>query len=435
VGPSALDWLLLGDDGTIEDPDEVIQKLNATDIQPGRTHWGVSVLQAIEEFDAGPVWAFEQFAIDIDEPRLTKSALYRGAVSHAAMTATMTAISRVSFMAGLSARTWPSGTRVISPSLKADPRYSSLSVDENKPFQGGRLHNRPLLKAASREFDTDRHTARQVSRRIRSGDSQPGVLSKCFGASLYVYGGLIEENAEKRVPVSLVKMPSKILGVRNQAVCLSTCDGKGVWITHARRMKTKNDKALWPKVPATSALVALGLVTAEDVRLYDWAPVPDWKFSESQTFQEVWVNMDVDKDAIKTAYVYFDFYNGAMATDQCLHLLQALQYVLSQSTPESPVQAVVMMGGAYFGNGIALNVIEAADDPSMESWLNINGIDDVVHCLLHELPARGIVTIAAIRGNAAAGGVALAAACDIVIAGSNVVLNPAYRAIGLFGSE
>jgi enoyl-CoA hydratase/carnithine racemase len=54
---------------------------------------------------------------------------------------------------------------------------------------------------------------------------------------------------------------------------------------------------------------------------------------------------------------------------------------------------------------------------------------------LHEFPSRGILTIAGIRGNAAAGGVALAAACDVVIAGANVVLNPAYRAVGLFGSE
>lgn len=80
-------------------------------------------------------------------------------------------------------------------------------------------------------------------------------------------------------------------------------------------------------------------------------------------------------------------------------------------------------------------MIEAAADSAMESWLNINRIDDVVHYLIHEFPSRGIVTVAAIRGNAAAGGVALAVACDIVVAGSSVVLNPAYRALGLYGSE
>ena len=124
-----------------------------------------------------------------------------------------------------------------------------------------------------------------------------------------------------------------------------------------------------------------------------------------------------------------------MATDQCSHLIEAFDYVLAESTASSPVQAVVLMGGAYFSNGIALNVIESAADPAVESWLNINRIDDVVQYLLQEFPSRNMLTVAAVRGNAAAGGVALAAACDVVVAGQNVVLNPAYRAVGLYGSE
>lgn len=147
------------------------------------------------------------------------------------------------------------------------------------------------------------------------------------------------------------------------------------------------------------------------------------------------MDFEIGDDSRRTAYVYFDFYNGAMSSDQCSHLIDALEFTLAQSSTCSPVEAVVMMGGTYFSNGIALNVIEAAADPAMESWSNINRIDDVVHYLLHEFPARGILTFAAIRGNAAAGGVAVAAACDIVVAGQSVVINPAYRAVGLFGSE
>lgn len=48
---------------------------------------------------------------------------------------------------------------------------------------------------------------------------------------------------------------------------------------------------------------------------------------------------------------------------------------------------------------------------------------------------QGIVTIACVRGNAAAGGVALAAACDLVIAATPITLYPAYRGMGLHGSE
>jgi enoyl-CoA hydratase/carnithine racemase len=153
------------------------------------------------------------------------------------------------------------------------------------------------------------------------------------------------------------------------------------------------------------------------------------------TFQEVWIELVDYSEQKRVAYVYFDFYNGAMSTSQCSHLIEAFEYIMTRHTASSPIAAVVLMGGAYFSNGIALNVIEAATDPSQESWLNINRIDDVVFHLLHTFPSASIRTVAAIRGNAAAGGVAFAAACDVVIAGADVVLNPAYRGIGLFGSE
>jgi enoyl-CoA hydratase/carnithine racemase len=108
------------------------------------------------------------------------------------------------------------------------------------------------------------------------------------------------------------------------------------------------------------------------------------------------------------------------------------------------------MGGHYFSNGIALNTIEHRGNraPSVEdadqwageeTWHNINAIDDVVEFLAGDtcgtrstkfagetLCERGVTTVAVMRGNAAAGGVALAAACDI---------NPAYRGMGLHGSE
>lgn len=107
----------------------------------------------------------------------------------------------------------------------------------------------------------------------------------------------------------------------------------------------------------------------------------------------------------------------------------------------------------YFSNGIALNVIEGHNDPSGESWRNINAIDDIVELILGDsstkgkihrsdflqnrstLAERGILTISAIQANAAAGGLALATCADIVLCSSNAVLNPHYRGVGLFGSE
>ena len=132
---------------------------------------------------------------------------------------------------------------------------------------------------------------------------------------------------------------------------------------------------------------------------------------------------------------------------QCQHLLRALQWA---TRPErGNVRILALMGGTYFSNGIALNTIEDAASPGKETWDNINAIDDIVELLLSDTSAersafmvgekslseRGIVTVACVRSNAAAGGVALAAACDVVICARSAVLNPAYRAMGLHGSE
>jgi len=75
----------------------------------------------------------------------------------------------------------------------------------------------------------------------------------------------------------------------------------------------------------------------------------------------------------------------------------------------------------------------ARDHPADASWANINAIDDLVReiiCTERQL------TVAAMRGNAGAGGVFLALAADRVWARTGVVLNPHYKGMGnLYGSE
>jgi putative two-component system hydrogenase maturation factor HypX/HoxX len=85
-----------------------------------------------------------------------------------------------------------------------------------------------------------------------------------------------------------------------------------------------------------------------------------------------------------------------------------------------------------FANGIHLNMIEAADDPAEESWRNINAIDDLVEAIL---TTTGQLTVAALAGNAAAGGLMLALAADQVWCRAGAVLNPHYQLMGLHGSE
>lgn len=456
AGPSALDWLLMGDDGTEAESERLLSENRFNPI--GRSHWGVTVLQATGEFDAGPVWAFDQFSVNINDTRVTKSSLYRGPVTQAAIAATQSAIQRIEAAASLVAKPYgvplsppttpkpedPESDPVghIYPGLSASREFAELSVTISEPFLGGRTHHRPLLKAAQRNFDVRKHTASTISRRIRSADSQPGCLSDLFGPKLYLYGGTIENPTLLSSNRGYIA-PGSIVAVRDEAVCFATCDNKGVWITHIRQVKAKTDPALWPKVPAASGLKKLGISTTGERSSWCNSLLPqtlseEWAKSYHSTFQEIWVDFVTDGYK-RLAYLYFDFYNGAMSTSQCRRMVQCLEYISSKATDPKeplPLAAVVLMGGeSYFSNGIHLNVIEAAADPALESWYNINAINDVVEKLLLDLPARGITTIAAIRGNCAAGGVALAAACDIVLASQHVVLNPAYRALGLYGSE
>ena len=92
------------------------------------------------------------------------------------------------------------------------------------------------------------------------------------------------------------------------------------------------------------------------------------------------------------------------------------------------------MGGPdFFSNGIHLNVIEAADDPAIESWLNLQAIDEVVREIVE---TDSHLVVSALAGDAAAGGVPFALAADHVVARADVVLNPYYRHMGgLHGSE
>jgi putative two-component system hydrogenase maturation factor HypX/HoxX len=69
----------------------------------------------------------------------------------------------------------------------------------------------------------------------------------------------------------------------------------------------------------------------------------------------------------------------------------------------------------------------------MESWHNINAIDDLIYEILNTMSH---LVISGLRGNAGAGGAMLALAADYVYAHRGVVLNPHYKSMGgLYGSE
>ena len=137
-----------------------------------------------------------------------------------------------------------------------------------------------------------------------------------------------------------------------------------------------------------------------------------------QTYRDIWYEEEAE-----VGYLHFPFYNGAMSTAQCERLRQAFHRARSR-----PTRVIVLMGGSdFWSNGLHLNVIEVAANPAEESWRNINAMDDLIRDIV---TATDRYVIAAVRGNAGAGGVFMALAADRVVARNGVILNPHYEAMG-----
>jgi putative two-component system hydrogenase maturation factor HypX/HoxX len=192
----------------------------------------------------------------------------------------------------------------------------------------------------------------------------------------------------------------------------ATHDG-AVWIGHVRRADAPDAF----KLPATLAFAAEAAALPEQPMAVD-APADAGG----------WRDIRYER-AGAVGLLHFDFYNGAMSTAQCERLNAAVHQALAQ-----PTRVLVLLGGAEFwGNGIHLNVIEAATSPADESWRNIQAMNDLTLTLIQ---ATGQLVVAAMQGNAGAGSVFMALAADRLWARRGAVLNPHYKNMGnLYGSE
>ena len=201
---------------------------------------------------------------------------------------------------------------------------------------------------------------------------------------------------------------------RGGAICRATVDG-AVWIPQLRRRPVPGGPGQL-QAPATLAL-------REALAGVPEVPAPLAKPPGVRTYQEISY-----RESAGVGYLEFCFPGGAMSTDQCHRLLAAYRHAQAR-----PVRVIVLGGPRdVFSNGIQLNVIEAAGDPAEESWRNINAINDLVEAIL---TTTDRLTVAALAGNAAAGGLMLALAADEVWCRAGAVLNPHYRLMGLHGSE
>ncbi|MFI6848747.1 hydrogenase maturation protein [Kitasatospora sp. NBC_00085] len=355
-GPSSLDWA----------------------ITEGAERWGVTVLQAVEEMDAGDIWASVDFAV----PAGGKSELYRNEVADAAVEAVLLAVSR--FQGGL---------------------FTPEPLDYDRPDVRGEL--RPFLKQDARRIDWSEDPTATVLRKLRAADSQPGVLDELYGREYFLHGGHPEDELRGREP-------GAVIATRDGAICRATVDG-AVWIPQLRPRRTPGGPATFKQPAAT--------VLAGHLHRVREVPVSPASAAGRDTWSEIRYH---EQDEV--GFLEFAFAGGAMSTEQCRRLLAAYREAADRPT------SVLVLGAArdFFSNGIHLNVIEGASFPALESWENINAMDDLVEAVL---TTTDKVTVSALAGNAAAGGLMLAIAADEVWCRESAVLNPHYRLMGLYGSE
>jgi len=333
--------------------------------------WGVTILEATEKMDAGAIWASNEFELK----DASKGEIYRNEVTQTASKGILQALERFE-----------------NSNFKPEPLdYNNLEIK-------GRWNH----KIEQKEFRFSWHDDTEKSiRNIRAADSDPGVLTQINNKNFFCYGAHFESELKGK--------PGSILAQRNNAVCIAT-KNNAIWLSHLKSLEPKS-----VKLPAIIALSNL----ANDIPVSKLSP---FDISEGKTWQEIRFEQD---DEI--GYLHFDFYNGAMSTDQCNRLRAAI------IESKKRVKLLVLMGGRdVWSNGIHLNVIENASNQAKESWENINAIDDLI---LEIITSTEHYIISALQGNAGGGGVSLALTADKVLARNGIVLNPHTRNMGLYGSE
>lgn len=335
------------------------------------SEWGVTLLRANGEYDAGDIYAHGTFSM----PRRSKASIYRRETTVLA-------------------------AELIDTLLAAVNDSTFVPISQHQHTLNGSAHS--AMTQSDRRIDWEHDSTEEILTKIRSADSHPGVLDSLLGMECTLYGAHPEGKLRGGI--------KEILAKREGAICLGTKDG-AIWITH---LKERHAPSI--KLPATYVLKDRLKGVREDRLALFVDP-------SLETFKEITY---VQRDEV--GYLGFDFHNGAMASHQCIRLKYAFDHL-----KQSDIKVLVLMGGEeFFSNGIHLNIMEDSKKSDEDGWSNIHSMNEVVKSILL---CDEMLTVSALRRNAGAGGVFLALAADAVVARAGVVLNPHYKTLGLHGSE
>ena len=329
-----------------------------------KKRWGAVFLRANEEIDGGDIYT-ESFFYLREAP---KSSIYRREVSDNAL-----------FM--------------LRELLK------NIKNRDFKPKQQILNPIHQILTQEERKIDWFNDSTKEIIKKINASDSYPGVKDNILGVECYLFGAHYEERLRGAI--------KEIIAKRDGAICIGTKDA-AVWISHLKEPQRF-------KLPASYVL-------KERLKGIKERRLPLIFDQSYKTFYEIYTKKSGD-----IIYLYFNFHNGAMSSEQCIRLKYAIEYL------KEKCRVLVLMGGEdFFSNGIHLNILEDSKKQGEDGWSNINAMNDLIKSVIF---CDEIITVASFGSNAGAGGVFLGLACDFAVAKDGVVLNPHYKTLGLSGSE
>lgn len=243
---------------------------NALDnaLKENKDEWGVVILRANEEFDAGDIYAEVNFKMRED----TKASIYREEVTNA----TLKALDK------------------LLENIKDKSFIPTSQLDA--PFH-------TYLTQNDRAIDWENDSSKEIIKKINYSDSYPGVKDEFFGIECYLFGAHEEERFRGGV--------KEVLAKRDGAICVGTKDS-AIWISHLKEVGRF-------KLPATYVLKdkIQGVKEERLPLLFDMS---------YKTFYEISVTRDGD-----VSYLCFNFHNGAMSSEQCIRLKYAFDFLKENS--------------------------------------------------------------------------------------------------------
>ncbi|GAA1848489.1 enoyl-CoA hydratase-related protein [Myceligenerans crystallogenes] len=240
-------------------------------ILDGREQWGVTALSAVEEMDAGPVWASSVF--DLPAEPISKAALYNSRVADAAMACVDEVLRKVA--------------------------AGDLPLDANQCLRvvagTGEL---PLLRRKDFELDWT-EPATVLAQRIAAADSAPGAPADLQGRRFCLYDA-VAADTETGAP------PGVVVGHHLDAVAIA-CGTGTLWVGYAATLTGRRG----PKLPAS--------------RVIDASRTPFLKAPEALA-ETSYVRDDY------AGYLTIRSYNGAMYSEQCRRITTAVEKALTEDT-------------------------------------------------------------------------------------------------------